>query len=818
MEYIGKIRDELEAFEKMYKQSTDRNDENSKNEEDMALERARREITEKRTKISDSRFQLSIIVIIVFGGVVPILGSIILSRYLPDLHWVGIPTHIIFETFGSFAGLLLGVFVLFSQRAKKIPSYYAWISYGLITLGILDGFDASSITGKDTLCIHDISIMIAGFLFSIIWLSDRIDLRKFENKLPIIIVIISIFVGVFTIYSADKIDAFTGESSFSSIGGILFLLAAAFLIKHYNTGHYVEDFLFATFSLMYGWVGIFFTISHQWNADWWFWNFLRLISYLIVTSYMFTTFQRSEERVLEQAALLDNAHDAIEVIDLDNHITYWNKGAERLYGWTEEDIIDKTADGFLCKDEKELSKFAEAKKSVIENGEWSGELCRKTKTGNDVVVESSWSLVRSYNGRPRSILVINTNITDRKRLEAQFLRAQRLESIGTLAGGIAHDLNNVMTPIMLSLEMLKEKFTDTQSQRFITIIERNAQRGTDLIKRVVSFAKGAEGEYKIIGVSDIISEIKRIVRETFPKDIDINVDISGDLWTVSGDATQLGQVLMNLCVNSRDAMQNGGVLNIRASNIIIDDNNRYMNIDAYNGQYVMITISDNGTGIPPDIIDRIFDPFFTTKGHGKGTGLGLSITMSIIKSHKGFIDVDSQVGKGTTFKIFLPMVNVNAQNVDKLKIPNIDTNILTEGTKELILVVDDECSIRDLTSSILEKHGYNVITADDGAEAVMLHSQNRGRIKIIIMDMMMPIMSGQDCIKNIRKIDRDAKIVAVSGAADRDKFAKISDKDIQIFLSKPYTAEKLLKTVQDVLITDDNENNKYTNLINHGVN
>ena len=759
----------------------------------MAQEKARREITEKRTKVSDSRFRLSIMVIIVFGSIVPILGSIILSHYLPDLHWVGIPTHIIFETFGSFAGLLLGAFVLLSQRANKIPNYYVWISCGLITLGILDGFDASSTAGKDILCIHDISIMIAGFLFSMVWLSDRINIRKLENKLPIIVVIISIFVGIFTIYSADRIDAFAGENTFSSIGGILFLLAAIYLIKRYNTGHYVEDFLFATFSLMYGWVGIFFTVSHEWNADWWFWNVLRLTSYLIITSYMFITFQRSEERVLEQAALLDNAHDAIEVIDLDNNITYWNKGAERLYGWTEEDIIDKRADSFLCKDDKDLSKFAEAKKSVVEKGEWSGELCRKTKYNKDVVVESSWSLVRGYNGKPKSILIINTNITDRKRLESQFLRAQRLESIGTLAGGIAHDLNNVMTPIMLSLEMLKEKFTDDQSQRFITIIERNAQRGTDLIKRVVSFAKGAEGEYKTIRVSDIVSEIKRILRETFPKDIDINVDMSGDLWAISGDATQLGQVLMNLCLNSRDAMPDGGVLNISASNILIDDSNRHMNIDAHNGPYVVITVSDTGIGIPPDVIDRIFDPFFTTKGHGKGTGLGLSITMSIIKSHKGFIDVESQVGKGTTFKIFLPMVSANVQDVTNT------VDILTKGSKELILVVDDECSIRDLTSSVLRKHGYDVINADDGAEAVMLHSQNRGKIKVVIMDMMMPVMSGQDSIKNIRKIDKDVKIIAVSGAADRDKFDKVSDIEIQTFLSKPYTVEKLLKTVQGIL-------------------
>jgi PAS domain S-box-containing protein len=794
--------EELETLRKKSKLEKDekyKNDKNDKNEEDVTQEKTRREMAEKRAKVSDSQFRTSIIVIIVLGSIVPISGSMFLSYYFSDTHWVGIPAHTILETIGSFTGLLLSMFILFSQRANKIPNYYIWISCGLITLGILDGFDAFTAVGERSMVIHDISIMTAGFLFSMVWLSsstnisDSISISKLSNKLPILTATISIFAGIFIIYTADNIDTWIGGDVASFVGGILFLFAALYLIKRYRAEHCIEDFLFATFSLMYGWVGIFFTISESWNADWWFWHILRLASYFIIMSYMFITFQRSEERTLEQANLLDSAHDAIEVIDLNNRITYLNKGAERLYGWTVEDAMGKNVDSLLCKDNKELLKFADAKKSVIEKGEWIGELCRTTKGGKDIVVESSWSLIIGHDEKPKSILIIDTNITDKKRLESQFLRAQRLESIGTLAGGIAHDLNNVMTPITLSLELLKERCPDDQSQKFITMIERNAQRGTDLIKRVVSFAKGNEGEHKIIRVSDIISEIKRIVRETFRRDIDINIDMSGDLWAVSGDATQLGQVLMNLCVNSQDAMSNGGSLNIRADNILIDDNNRCMNIDAHNGQYVVITVSDTGTGISPEVIDRIFDPFFTTKGHGKGTGLGLSITMSIIKNHKGFIDVESQVGKGTTFKIFLPMVNANVEDI------NNDENVLKEGSEELILVVDDECSIRDITSSILKKHGYEVITADDGAEAVMLHSGNKGRVKAIIMDMMMPVMSGQDSIKNIRKIDKDVKIIAVSGVTDRDKFRKVSDNDIQIFLPKPYTVEKLLKAVHDAL-------------------
>ena len=753
---------------------------------------------EKRIKVSEANFKLSIAIILVIGSILPISGSMFLSYYLKDMHWVGIPAHSVLETLGSFTGLLLSLLILSLQRAKKIPDYYIWVSCGLIALGIFDGFDAFAAIGQTSLRLHNISILIAGFLFLMVWFSDRVNISKLENKLPSLVAFIAIFLGFLTIYSTDRTSTLSGENIYTFIGGILFLSTAVYFIKIYRIEHDVEDFIFTIFSLLYGWAGIFFSISTEWNADWWFWHILRLAAYFVIMSYMFIRFQKSEEKLLEQSALLDCAHDAIEVMDLNNRVLYWNKGAERLYGFTTEDVLDKNTDGLLCKynHEKESLKFAQAKKSVIEKGEWSGELCRTTKNNKDVIVDSSWSLIRDNNGKPKSILVINTNITDKKRLESQFLRAQRLESIGTLAGGIAHDLNNVMTPIMLSIEMLKEKFTDESSQRLVSMIERNAQRGTNLIKQVVSFAKGVEGERMPLQISQIINEIKKIIRDTFPKDIEINIKTSGDLPTILGDTTQIQQVLMNLCVNARDAMPNGGVLNISAEHIIITDSIKYMNVDAKNGPYVVITVSDTGTGIPTEIIDKIFDPFFTTKDKSKGTGLGLSIAMSIIRGHGGFINVESIPGKGTTFNVYLPAV--------KDEIPEAGSEIheSCEGAGESILLVDDECAIKEITSTSLERHGYKVITADDGAEAVTIHSQNKGKINVIVMDMMMPIMDGQDSIKRIRKIDHDVKIIAVSGAADKDKFGKISGNDVQAFLPKPYTVDKLLSTIKDVISKD----------------
>ncbi|KCZ71876.1 PAS/PAC sensor hybrid histidine kinase [Candidatus Methanoperedens nitroreducens] len=504
--------------------------------------------------------------------------------------------------------------------------------------------------------------------------------------------------------------------------------------------------------------------------------------------------KRAEEQIREQAALLDKAHDAIIVQDLGHRIIYWNKGAQHLYGWTAEEALEKDEDKLLYKEES--PRLIEASKSVIEKKEWIGELYQVTKDGREIIVDSHWTLVQDGNGKQKSILVINTDITERKKLEAQFLRAQRMESIGTLAGGIAHDLNNVLTPIMMALQILQQKFTDQESQRLLGIMERNAQRGANLIKQTLSFARGIEGERMPLQVAHIISEIRRIAKETFPRSIDIRTYLPKDLWVINGDATQLHQVLMNLCVNSRDAMPDGGTLSISAENIFIDENYARINIEARVGPYVIITVADTGSGIPSKIMDRIFEPFFTTKEPGKGTGLGLSIVHTIVKNHGGFINVYSEVGRGTTFKVYLPAITTTEIRKAQEQKPELPT-----GKGEVILVVDDETSIREITRTTLETYGYRVITASNGAEAVELYIQNREDIKVVLMDMIMPVMDGPTSIRALCKINPDVRIIAISGLAERDKLSGVTDIRVHASLLKPYTAERLLRTIHEVIST-----------------
>jgi PAS domain S-box-containing protein len=395
-------------------------------------------------------------------------------------------------------------------------------------------------------------------------------------------------------------------------------------------------------------------------------------------------------------------------------------------------------------------------------------------------------------GDKELILLAIEDITERKRLESQLLRSQRMESIGTLAGGIAHDLNNMLTPMMLSLQMLKQKYKDEQSQKLLTVLEQNSQRSANLIKQVMSFARGMEGEHKPLQVTYLISEIEKIAKETFPKDIELKKDVPDDLWTISGNATQLHQVIMNLCVNARDAMPYGGVLSITASNFFVDKNYVNIHTDAKVGSYVVITVSDTGTGIPPKIIDRIFEPFFTTKEQGKGTGLGLSTALAIVKGHGGFINVYSEVGRGTAFRVYLPAIKTQIQGAEEQQLE------LFVGNGEWILVAEDEDSIRDVTFSTLEMSGYKVLTANDGAEAVALYAENMDKIKVVLMDMMMPIMDGQASIRAIRRVNPQVKIIAVSGLTEKDRLAKVAGL-ANAFLPKPYTAEKLLKTIHKVL-------------------
>ena len=428
---------------------------------------------------------------------------------------------------------------------------------------------------------------------------------------------------------------------------------------------------------------------------------------------------------------------------------------------------------------------------------WGAEYRFQRKDQSFASVQDRGYILRDATGQAIRMVGGLRDLTEQKKMEAQFLRAQRMDSIGTLAGGIAHDLNNVLAPILMSIELLKlDPTNDPGRSKMLDTIMLSCRRGADLVRQVLSFARGLDGQRVAIRLRHLIDDLEGMIGETFPRNIQIVSDIPGDIWPVSGDPTQLHQVLLNLAVNARDAMPHGGTLTIAASNVTLDAQYAGTSREAKSGPHVLLKVTDTGSGIPPEVRDRIFEPFFTTKGIGEGTGIGLASVHAIVKSHGGFITVESEVGHGTTFTIHLPADLALRSQVTQHPLARFAP---PHGHGELILVVDDESSIREITQQTLEAFGYKVLVATDGAEAVALYAMQSAQISAVLTDMMMPIMDGASTIKVILRINPAARIIAASGIDSKDAVTKAGIAGIKHFLAKPYTAETLLLLMREVI-------------------
>jgi|GEM_PF-4848243 len=501
--------------------------------------------------------------------------------------------------------------------------------------------------------------------------------------------------------------------------------------------------------------------------------------------------RNSEEKLAEQAALIDQTHDGIVVCDLDSVVRFWNRGAEQLYGWSANEARGQRLDELLNIDP---GSFSEASRTVLEQGAWFGDQQRAGRNSAWLTVDCRWTLLRDEEGRPRSILTTDTDITERKQMEAKFLRAQRLESIGTLAGGISHDLNNMLAPIIMGVGMLKQSIRNRDELSLVHCIEQSATRATHLVKQVLSFARGVDGAMVSVHLGYVAREVETMIRSTFPRNITIRFDVPKDLALVMADPTQLDQVLLNLCVNARDAMPQGGLLTVTARNIRLDQPLVERNHDIPPGPYVLLEVADTGTGIPDEIADKIFEPFFTTKAPGKGTGLGLSTVIGIIRSHGGVVNVASEAGKGSVFKIHLPVSSAASPEA----LP-VSTAKPAAGRGELILVADDEASILDVTRRMLESHGYRVLVAADGAEAFAVYHQHQRQIALVLTDMMMPVMDGPALIASLRRLNPHVVVVIASGMNDNPPLDKAAEIQVPHFLNKPYDTQTLLAVIRKAL-------------------
>ena len=494
--------------------------------------------------------------------------------------------------------------------------------------------------------------------------------------------------------------------------------------------------------------------------------------------------------------LVESANSIILRLNQEGHVTFFNEYAQKFFGYTQEEILNQPALGTIVP----LTDFSgrDLRRMIMDicaHPELYASNQNENIRRNGERVWIVWTNKPIYDaqGQLSEILCIGNDITEQKRLESQLLRAQRIESVGRLANGVAHDLNNVLTPIQMFLELLREKLADPEDIDALELIRNATQRGSQIVQQLLVFSRGTSGTRVELDLRHHIREISQIITQTFPKSIILESRQAPNLWTIYGDPTQIHQVLLNLSVNARDAMPDGGTLNIEAENITLDDHDAKVINAPKAGQYVLLNVSDTGAGISADIIEKIFEPFFTTKAIGQGTGLGLSTVLGIVKGHGGFIQVDSQVGSGSVFRVYWP-----ASKSVYTKSENFASKQMLNGCGACVLIADDEKAIRDTMRMFLKAKGFSVLTAQDGNEALRQLEVNSNDIRLVIVDLWMPTKDGYRLIQEIERYYPQIRVIATSGMAESE-FKTSNLYSVKAFLRKPWLPSELLESIDKVL-------------------
>ncbi len=476
------------------------------------------------------------------------------------------------------------------------------------------------------------------------------------------------------------------------------------------------------------------------------------------------------------SSLLDLSRDAMIVRDFERGITYWNRAAEDLYGWTFEEVFGRSTVDVLFSDAAEAQRTTEA---VMRDGVWRGELHHRTRDGREIIVDCRLQLIYGDGGTPIGLFGANSDVTALARERERRIRSQRMESIGTLAGGIAHDLNNVLTPVLMSIELLARDEPDADRRRVLATMESSVHRGAEMVRQVLSFARGAAGERQHLSMSVVLFEYLQFCRDSLPGSIELVAEVPDDLYAVVGDATQLLQVLVNLATNARDAMPEGGRLTVRAYNEASDAEG------APSGVSVVVEVSDTGSGMTEEVRERAFEPFFTTKAVGQGTGLGLATSRGIVVEHGGRLEVSSEPGRGSTFRVVLPALAEVAVPVLELAPPPT-----VEGRGRRVLVVDDEPPILMAVDEVLRAHDFVVDVAQDGVAALATLEATGVRYDLVLTDLNMPRLGGLELMGRLGASGATTPVVLMSGVGDRGSAVAAAG-----FLAKPFSTAELLEAV-----------------------
>ena len=499
--------------------------------------------------------------------------------------------------------------------------------------------------------------------------------------------------------------------------------------------------------------------------------------------------RRAEAKIREQAALIDKAQDAILVRSLEGALLYANPSAEHLYGITADQRSLKDAGDRLRLAED--PKVATATQEVLATGEWSGEFSQTGAKNQPLIVESRWTLIRDDSGRPVSILQINTDVTEKKRMEEQFLRVQRMETMGSLAGSIAHDLNNALAPVLMGIQLLQRHARGQDDQRMLQLMEANTLRGAGMVRQVLLFSRGEADERQPLPLGPLIREIEATIHNSFPSNVRPVVLVPKNLWPVLADATQLHQVLLNLCINARDAMPNGGRITLAADNADLQADELVHLPELKPGRHVMLVVSDTGTGIPPEVRQRIFEPFFTTKGPGKGTGLGLSTCLKIVRQHGGIMRVESGADIGTAFEIYLPATTPVAVTSPVVR------PTAARGNGEWILVVDREQALRETMAASLVEHGYRVVATGSSIETTNALRREADPVQFLIASWGLPELPGERFLDQVHQLRPEIPVLITSDDAPLNP--RPGSRQVIGVLPRPFRTETLLQRIRALI-------------------
>lgn len=502
--------------------------------------------------------------------------------------------------------------------------------------------------------------------------------------------------------------------------------------------------------------------------------------------------KQTEERLRQLASIVESTEDAVISTDVNGVVRIWNEAAVQLFGYSAREAQGRDISFITSSEDREAFHQYIARAQLGDSQRFEGWIV--SKGGKRIAVSVTASPVRNDNSTVSGVSAIIRDLTERRLLEEQLRQSQKLEALGALAGGIAHDFNNLLSVILgygeLALDRLKD---DNPVRRQIIQMRAAADKAASLARQLLAFSRRQVLEPRVLDLNSVVSGLEKILRRVIGENIELKIDLATDLGHVKADPTRVEQIIMNLVVNARDAMPIGGRLSISTGNCELDEEYVRKHSSTQPGSYVMIGVSDSGAGIPPEIQSRIFEPFFTTKGPGKGTGLGLSTVYGIVKQSGGHIWVYSEVGKGTTFKIYLPRVQEKISANSK---PQEEVDL--SGT-ETVLLVEDAAHLRELAREFLSNSGYRVIEASNGAEALELAAQHQGQIDLLLTDVIMPGMSGAELARKVMEARPSVQVIYASGyTADAISQHGVLDEGV-VLIEKPYTRDKLLRKIREVL-------------------